>query len=183
MIVSIAFAYDPWPHAPGININVDPARVAYGVMAGVGFLGAGIIVKHGGAVRGLTTAAGLWCVAAIGLACGMGLYLIAVFAAVLVLVVLWLLDHFERFLPKTRYRQITLRRRWGPGVVHETVQMIERDESLDVREASFTRIGEDLGTVEIRVRIAFASKSRYFQFEQALDRQEGIDVVAATSES
>ena len=55
------------------EIQVDPARIAYGVMTGIGFLGAGAIIKHFNGVRGLTTAAGLWCVAAIGLSCGLGL--------------------------------------------------------------------------------------------------------------
>src|SRR3954453_7149839 len=88
MIVSISFAYHPWPHSGNFNVNVDPARLAYNVMAGIGFLGAGIIVKNGGSVRGLTTAAALWCVAAIGLSCGFGLYMIAIFSAVLILSVL-----------------------------------------------------------------------------------------------
>ncbi|MGH7176673.1 MAG: MgtC/SapB family protein, partial [Tepidisphaeraceae bacterium] len=64
MIVSIEFAVHPW-HAQslnqGVNINVDPARVAYGVMTGIGFIGAGTFVQSKGSVRGLTTAAGLWC--------------------------------------------------------------------------------------------------------------------------
>src|SRR3982751_5240780 len=49
MIISIAFVYHPWPHAPNVNVNIDPARVAYGVMTGIGFLGAGVIVKNEGA--------------------------------------------------------------------------------------------------------------------------------------
>src|SRR3954467_3533462 len=60
MIVSTAVAVFPWPShgRPGVNINVDPARIAYGVMTGIGFLGAGVIVHQKNAVRGLTTAAG-----------------------------------------------------------------------------------------------------------------------------
>src|SRR3954451_19819247 len=162
MIVSISFAYHPWPHDPQFNINIDPARIAYGVMAGIGFLGAGVIVKQDGGVRGLTTAAGLWCVAAIGLACGMGLYLIALIAAILVLLALWFLDYFEKLLPKVRYRLLTLRRPWHPGIVGETVRMIEGHENLEVRDAGFQRLGPDLATVDIRLRIAFASKQQYF---------------------
>jgi putative Mg2+ transporter-C (MgtC) family protein len=183
MIVSISFAYHPWPHDRQFNINVDPARIAYGVMAGIGFLGAGVIVKQDGGVRGLTTAAGLWCVAAIGLACGMGLYLIALIASVLVLAALWFLDYFEKFLPKVRYRLVTLRRPWHPGIVEETVQMIERHEHLNVRDAGFTRLGDDLSSVEIRLRIAFASKQQYYAFEQDLDRRPGCQIISASSES
>src|SRR3954468_5510383 len=66
MIVSVEMAVHHWqPQTAGVNINVDPGRIAYGVMTGIGFLGAGVIVQsHSGAVRGLTTAAGLWCIAA-----------------------------------------------------------------------------------------------------------------------
>lgn len=182
MIVSISFAYHPWPHPTGFNINVDPARLGYNVMAGIGFLGAGIIVKNGGSVRGLTTAAALWCVAAIGLACGLGLYMIAVFSAVLILSVLWILDHFERLVPKVRYRNITIRRPWQPGVIDDTVRMIQKHEHLDVRDASFHRMG-DLSTVEIRLMIAFSSKQRYYQFERDLDRSTECQLISASSES
>jgi putative Mg2+ transporter-C (MgtC) family protein len=182
MIVSNSVARQPWPHSPDFNVSVDPARIAYGVMAGIGFLGAGVIVKHEGSVRGLTTAAGLWCNAAIGLACGLGLYLVAVFAAILVLIALWLLDRFERFVPKIRYREITVRRAWSPGVVGETVRMIESQEHLDVRDASFHRLS-DLGTVEIRLLIAFGNKQQYFRFEEDLDKRKDCQIVAASTAS
>src|SRR5438046_2452662 len=89
MLVSNSVALAIW-HTPAerININIDPARIAYGVMTGIGFLGAGAIVKSGTSVRGLTTAAGLWCVAAIGLAAGFGMYLIVFMATALVLLAL-----------------------------------------------------------------------------------------------
>src|SRR5438128_1990506 len=75
MIVSNSIAVADWAARDvHVNVNVDPARIAYGVMTGIGFLGAGTIIKSGGSVRGLTTAAGLWCVAAIGLAAGFGMY-------------------------------------------------------------------------------------------------------------
>jgi len=78
------------------SIRVDPGRVAYGVMTGVGFLGAGAIIHYGPGVRGLTTAASLWCSAAIGLACGFGLFAISTAATVMVLVALTTLDFAAR---------------------------------------------------------------------------------------
>ena len=72
---------------------VDPSRVAAGIVAGIGFLGAGAIMRRGeGVIEGLTTAATIWVVAAIGLAAGAGLYLVAAVTAILVLIVL-LLPH------------------------------------------------------------------------------------------
>ena len=62
----------------------DPARVAAQVVSGISFLGAGVIFKNGGTIKGLSTAAGLWVTAAIGLAAGAGMYLIALFVTIVV---------------------------------------------------------------------------------------------------
>lgn len=73
----------------------DPSRIAAQVISGIGFLGAGTIIQMKGSVRGLTTAAGIWIIATIGMAVGAGLYLIAIVATALVLVVLTLLELLE----------------------------------------------------------------------------------------
>lgn len=77
------------------KINFDPLSLAGSVMQGIGFLGAGLIIFHGTKINGLTTAAGLWMSAVIGLAVGYELYVIAIFATVLTLVVFTLLWTFE----------------------------------------------------------------------------------------
>ena len=75
----------------GFGGAADPARIAAGIVAGIGFLGAGAILhREGGLVGGLTTAATIWVVAAIGLAAGAGLYVIAGVTTAIVLVVLFL---------------------------------------------------------------------------------------------
>ena len=77
----------------GFGTAADPARVAAGVVAGIGFIGAGAIMRRGeGIVEGLTTAATIWAVAAIGLAAGAGLYLVSAVTAAIMLIVL-LLPH------------------------------------------------------------------------------------------
>jgi len=69
--------------------DADPTRIAAGIVTGIGFLGAGAIIRReGGLVGGLTTAASIWVVAALGLAAGMGLYVIAASAGAIVLVIL-----------------------------------------------------------------------------------------------
>jgi putative Mg2+ transporter-C (MgtC) family protein len=76
--------------------NYDPSRVAAGIVLGVGFLGAGTIIRgNGGRVVGLTTAASVWVVAAIGMAVGTGFYLLGIIASVLVFLVLLLLTKVE----------------------------------------------------------------------------------------
>lgn len=75
----------------GFGENADAARVAAGVVAGIGFLGAGAIIStRGGLLAGLTTAASIWAVAAIGLAAGAGLYIPATVATVIIVIILML---------------------------------------------------------------------------------------------
>ena len=76
---------------------VDPTRIAAQIVSGIGFIGAGTILQHRGHIRGLTTAASLWSVAAIGTAAGAGLYVVAIVGTLLILVVLSILDRIEEF--------------------------------------------------------------------------------------
>ena len=77
--------------------TVDPGRIAAQAVTGIGFLGAGAIIRsQQGSIRGLTTAAGFWCACAIGLACGLGLYKQAVFTTVLVMTVLIIFSKVQR---------------------------------------------------------------------------------------
>ncbi len=75
--------------------GADPARVAAQVVSGISFLGAGVIFKNNGAVKGLTTAAGLWVTAGIGLAMGSGLYTVGIFCTVLVAVLQVVMHRFK----------------------------------------------------------------------------------------
>lgn len=76
--------------------NGDPGRIAAQVVTGIGFLGAGAIIQMKGSVRGLTTAAGIWMVATIGMAVGVGMYAISVIATLLILFILAQLERIER---------------------------------------------------------------------------------------
>jgi len=80
----------------GINHNCDPARVAAGIITGIGFLGAGTIIRAQAGVRGLTTAASLWGVAGVGLALGVGFYKAAIYAAAAMIITLAVLGWFAK---------------------------------------------------------------------------------------
>ena len=82
------------------SASIDPARIAAGVITGIGFLGAGAIIRSGEAVRGLTTAAGLWLVAGVGLGIGCGFYLASFVTAILAIIVLCTFRHLERVINK-----------------------------------------------------------------------------------
>ena len=76
---------------------VDPTRIAAQVVTGIGFLGAGAIIRYGGSIRGLTTAASIWAVSAVGIAVGAGLFKPAAITTVIVIAVLFL-SRFEDFM-------------------------------------------------------------------------------------
>ncbi|MBF4694798.1 MgtC/SapB family protein [Fusibacter ferrireducens] len=78
------------------NINMDPTRLGAQVISGIGFLGAGTIIKEGPTVKGLTTAASLWSVACIGLVVGSGYYLIALITAIIMLITLKTFSQIEK---------------------------------------------------------------------------------------
>ncbi|MFH2137080.1 MAG: MgtC/SapB family protein [Candidatus Omnitrophota bacterium] len=84
----------------GATANVDPGRIAAQVVSGIGFLGAGTILRFRASIRGLTTAAGLWAVAGIGLAVGCGFYSAALISTAVIYIVLVTLSRFEHRIKK-----------------------------------------------------------------------------------
>lgn len=92
------------------NVELDPSRVAAQVVSGIGFIGAGtILFLKEGAIRGLTTAAGMWTVAAIGLATGGGLYFAAAITTIIALIILWALQPLEkRFTRRFKHKSIRI---------------------------------------------------------------------------
>lgn len=96
------------------KVAADPARIAAGVITGIGFLGAGTIMHSRSAVRGLTTAASLWVVAGIGLAVGSGLYFGAIVTTILTIIALMLFGRVEHaMIRKDWYRTLVIETREG----------------------------------------------------------------------
>ena len=109
----------------GTGFTVDPARIAAQVVTGVGFLGAGTILQQRGSIRGLTTAASIWVVSAIGLAVGIGFYTGAALATFIVLTSLLLLGHVDRaILSQRRLRRLVIRAADKPGIMSKVVELL-----------------------------------------------------------
>jgi len=106
MAVSIHLYREFGDFSGRLPVGVDPGRVAAQVVTGIGFLGAGAIIRDKASVRGLTTAACLWIAAAIGLACGAGLYMLPLLVAVIALVSLVALKKIEGVLARDRYAML-----------------------------------------------------------------------------
>ena len=91
------------------RVTIDPTRMAQGIMTGIGFLGAGVIMKDGLSVRGLTTAASIWLTAATGVLIGIGFYVPAALAVVLTLGTLSTFRWFEDKMPRQTYARFLVR--------------------------------------------------------------------------
>ncbi|HTU66490.1 MAG TPA: MgtC/SapB family protein [Steroidobacteraceae bacterium] len=102
LLMLVTVYEDHWVRTQG-EMRLDPTRMAQGIMTGIGFLGAGVIVKEGLNVRGLTTAASIWITAAIGVLAGVGLYLPLVISSLLTLVVLSVFRWVEHKVPTQMY--------------------------------------------------------------------------------
>ena len=178
MIVSTRFASIPWLVEGQYAINVDPARIAYGVMTGIGFLGAGAIIKHFNGVRGLTTAAGLWCVAAIGLACGLGLYIVSIMAAGLVLAALALLNAVEKKLPRRRHRRLILRMPWNSSYRTQLLKRME-EAGISLIDQNYHR-HESLSEMDVTIDISYTDPAKYEALETEL--REGTECKLMVSE-
>jgi putative Mg2+ transporter-C (MgtC) family protein len=122
-----AYAWADFTFSQRGGITFDPTRIAAQIVTGIGFLGAGAIIRQGLSIRGLTTAASLWVVAAIGMASGAGYYSAAVITTVLVLVSLWplrIVAHrmFERIRPGELRLEVELQAGESPSVLLDTLE-------------------------------------------------------------
>jgi putative Mg2+ transporter-C (MgtC) family protein len=109
------------------NQDADPTRLAAQVVSGIGFLGAGAILRFGFNVKGLTTASTLWTTAMVGLAIGYGYYLVAFFAVVIMLIVLTLVERFEKkFVRVNVMRTVVIDVRDREGIIREVRKTISK---------------------------------------------------------
>ena len=112
----------------------DPARIAAQVVSGIGFLGAGTIIRFKASVRGLTTAASLWTIAGIGLAVGSGLYVPAAVTTVIVLATLFFLNIFEKSLiRKDWYKVIAVETKAGASQLEE-IRSVLAEYEVEVKD-------------------------------------------------
>ena len=102
----------------GTHVALDPSRIAAQIVSGIGFLGAGVIFVKQNAVTGLTTAASIWVTAAVGMACGAGMPVLAAVATVLQLCAVWLLGYVGRMIRSSEHESVIIvRYRQGQGAL------------------------------------------------------------------
>jgi putative Mg2+ transporter-C (MgtC) family protein len=134
----------------GSRVVVDPTRMAQGIMTGIGFLGAGVIVKEGLTVRGLTTAASIWITAAIGILTGIGFYFAAGLGVVLTLGTLSVFRWIEGKMPTELYVNFTVRFAREAVMAEATLRDLVRQHGFSVANLNYRLIGET-GQFEYRM--------------------------------
>ena len=132
----------------------DPGRIAAQVVSGIGFLGAGAIIRLGNNVRGLTTAASLWFVAAIGLAIGGGMYILAGIAEAFGLITLLLLHTLEKkIFPNERFKLMEIIYKENVSNIRETMEII-KESGIRVQSRDINQSAKNKGTkLRLLVRI------------------------------
>jgi putative Mg2+ transporter-C (MgtC) family protein len=158
----------------GDHIVLDPSRVAAQVVSGIGFLGAGSILLRGEIVRGLTTAASLWSVAAIGLAVGGGLYTASIAATAIILIILAGMKPIERrFITVKQRRQMTLLVERGTLTMH-TLHELLGPASARVKQFVVQQSDESLELDEVMITFSRVSPQEYKSICEQLRQLNGV---------
>jgi len=169
MLMVLTVYQDTWFSALALDqVSVDPTRMAQGIMTGIGFLGAGVIMKEGLTIRGLTTAASIWITAAIGIMIGVGFYFPAGIGTALTLVVLSGFRWIERRMPIEFYANLTVAfLRNGTMPESELRAMVER-QGFVVANMNYSVTG-DGKTFEYQMVIHSPDRSNTRPLSEALN--------------
>jgi putative Mg2+ transporter-C (MgtC) family protein len=159
----------------GAVAPVDPSRVAAQIVTGIGFLGAGAILKYGASVKGLTTAASLWVTAAIGMAAGAGELVIAVVVTAIAILSLGPLSALVRRVRRTRGQTIEVRLEAGRIDALGDVSALLAQRRVEIATVNSERVAKGRYEIELTVRLPAGVEPSHLL--QSLTTVEGVDVL------
>ena len=157
---------------------VDPTRIAAQIVSGIGFLGAGAILKDGIVIRGLTTAASLWATSAVGMAAGASEYVIAGVAAAVILVSLWPINAIADRLHGSNMPEMQMRLSMRRLDLLGRVSEVLLAHKLDIAQVATQRISADAYQADVAIRGRNAAEIATALEEIA--RVEGVDVLSSS---
>jgi putative Mg2+ transporter-C (MgtC) family protein len=153
---------------------LDPTRMAQGIMTGIGFLGAGSIIKDGFTIRGLTTAASLWTTAAIGILFGIGFYFPGAIGTALTLGTLTVFRWIESHLPSYFYAECTLRFRRDQAMQEEELQQLLGTHGFTITNVSTFHLDEEAGYFECGMTVRTNRIENVARLNEALMKIDSI---------
>lgn len=158
--------------------SIDPTRIAAQIVSGIGFLGAGAILKDGVVIRGLTTAASLWATSAVGMASGAGEHIVAVVGAVIILTSLWPINALAERLRGTHLPELQLRLGLERVDSIGAISMVLVQHKLDIASVQTQRLGKDSYRADVAVR--GRSNASMTSAVEAISKIPGVDVVSTS---
>jgi len=161
------------PRATNVTLVLDPTRMAQGIMTGIGFVGAGAIIKEGFSVRGLTTAASIWATAAIGILAGVGFYFAAAVGTVLALGTLSLFRWVEARLPTESYASFMVRFKRGTAMPEAELRRLVSAHGFSVYNMSY-RLHGDTDVFEYRTVIRTMQPANLEKLSSTLSRDANV---------
>jgi putative Mg2+ transporter-C (MgtC) family protein len=166
----------------GPNVVLDPSRVAAQIVTGIGFIGGGLIFVRGDAVRGLTTAAVVWITAAIGMACGAGLPILAIVVTGAHFVVVFVYPRLAALLPSSRYMSFGMRVVYedGRGILREILEASTGLGFAVARVATHELEHDVRGASAVAVTLEVQGQPAAEPLTVALSDLDGVFEVAAT---
>ena len=153
MLASRSHVQLPYPIPADIRINIDPGRIVAGIMTGIGFLGAGAIIRLGDLIRGITTAACIWFAAALGIVIGEGCYALALLSTGGVLIVLIVLQWLEHHFHPVVYHVVQITAPIEKAAdVESRCQAILKKEHIRIQNKAYS-ISQETGQSEITFNV------------------------------
>jgi putative Mg2+ transporter-C (MgtC) family protein len=160
--------------SPQSRVAVDPGRIAAGIITGIGFLGAGAILRIGDLIRGLTTAGCIWFVAAQGIVIGQGHYGLAVVSTGVALIALLTLSKAERQIHPVVYRSVTVVVPLEQAEsIEERCRSILKEREMQVQDIA-TRFGMESGRAEITFKIRIRNRLQSGEVLRAISAHPGL---------
>ncbi|PKM86844.1 MAG: methyltransferase [Firmicutes bacterium HGW-Firmicutes-12] len=154
--------------------GADPARLAAQVVSGIGFLGAGTILHSGFGIKGLTTAASLWVVAAIGLAIGAGQYITAIFTTVIVFIILVYFGGLEEYVKtkQKKLKKIEILIADRPGQLGRVTSALGEME-IHIRKVEMSDPLDNL-TIKLNIICNIPYNTKLSNVKERIEREEGV---------
>ena len=173
LMLFTVFQWDLLKSVPLETVRIDPTRMAQGIMTGIGFLGAGAIMKEKFSVRGLTTAASIWTTASIGIIAGLGFYFLTFMATFLTLIVLSLLGWFEQKLPCIRYGMLVLKFKSDQTMSKDEIYRIIEDSNVKGTHRSY-HLNNDDQSFQFEFTIRTHNSNNFYKLSKTLSSIDKI---------
>jgi putative Mg2+ transporter-C (MgtC) family protein len=156
------------------GVSLNPAQIAGQIVSGIGFLGAGVIFARNGVVNGLTTAAGVWAVAGVGMAIGSGMYIIGVATTIIILIVQSFLHASEKWMHLPSEATFVFKLKPADDVISTVMQAIEQ---LNIETVGFES-SKQKAHIDLQVAVKIKNNQHITDLLIALEKEPVVQAIS-----